>query len=81
MNASHSRTEWYDTDMYNEQNYMKFGVVTDENFHVFKEQRPIRNFRAIGAVVGAHDALKEESGAGVSILSALKVANDIINGK
>ncbi len=81
VNASHSRTEWYDTDMYNEQNYMKFGVVTDENFHVFKEQRPIRNFRAIGAVVGAHDALKEESGAGVSILSALKVANDIINGK
>ena len=28
-----------------------------------------------------NDALKEESGAGVSILSALKVANDIINGK
>ena len=61
-------------DMYNAQNYMKFGVVTDEDFHVFKEQSPILNFRAIGAVVGAHDALKEESGAGVSILSALKVA-------
>jgi anaerobic glycerol-3-phosphate dehydrogenase len=31
--------------------------------------------------MGGHDALKEESGGGVAILSAMKAASDIINGK
>ena len=79
VNVSGPRVEWCDVDLYKDQQYMKFGVVTDESFHVYKDGRRIDNMQAIGAVAGGHDALKEESGGGVAILTALKVASDIIN--
>ena len=79
VNVGGPRNEWCDIDLYNTQQYMRFGVVTDDSFHVYKDGRRIDNMRAIGAAVGGHDALKEESGGGVAILTALKVASDIIN--
>lgn len=79
VNVDGPRNEWCDIDLYNRQQYMRFGVVTDDSFHVYKDGRRIDNMRAIGAAIGGHDALKEESGGGVAILTALKVASDIIN--
>ena len=68
-------------DIYKRQNYMEYGVVNDEDFHVFRDGRRISNFRAVGAVLSGCNSMKEESGGGVSILTALKVSDDILNGK
>lgn len=81
VNASSQRAEWYEPDLYKDQRYMTFGVKTDNSLRVYKDGKRIDNLRAIGAVMGGHDALKEESGGGVAILSAMKAASDIINGK
>ncbi len=81
VNACGPRDEWYRENLYDSQAYMKFGVVTDSEFYVYKDGRRIENFRAIGAVLGGHDALKEGSGGGVASLTALKVAECIINEK
>lgn len=79
VNVSGPRSEWCDVDLYHSQQYMRFGVVTDSSFHVYKDGKRIDNMRAIGAITGGHDALKEESGGGVAVLTALKVASDIVN--
>lgn len=81
VEASQNRTEWCDMDIYKRQNYMEYGVVNDEDFHVFRDGRRISNFRAVGAVLSGCNSMKEESGGGVSILTALKVSDDILNGK
>lgn len=72
------RDEWYRESLYDNQAYMKFGVITDSDFFVSKDGRRIENFRAVGAVLGGHDALKEGSGGGVAAITALKVAESII---
>ncbi len=79
VNVGLPRPEWCDVDLYHRQRYMEFGVATDRSFHVFREGRRIANFQAVGSALDGHNALKEESGAGVAILSALAVAEDIIN--
>ena len=80
VNASGSRDEWYRENLYDNQAYMKFGVVSDADFFVSKDGHRIENFRAVGAVLDGHDALKEGSGGGVAAITALKVAELIING-
>lgn len=80
VNVEGPRSGWCDMDLYNRQRYMGFGVITDDSFHVYKNGRRVDNMQAIGAVAGGHDAIKEESGGGVAILTAMKVASDIVNG-
>lgn len=79
VNVDGPRSGWCDIDLYNPQQYMRFGVVTDDSFHVYKDGKRVDNMRAIGAIAGGHDALKEGSGGGVAVLTALKVASDIVN--
>ncbi len=78
---SGTRDDWYRENIYEDQAYMKFGVVTDSDFFVYKSGHRITNFRAIGSVLGGHDALNEGSGGGVASITALKVAELIINEK
>lgn len=80
VNVEGPRSGWCDMDLYNRQRYMGFGVITDDSFHVYKNGRRVDNMQAIGAVAGGHDAIKEESGGGVAILTAMKVASDIVKG-
>lgn len=79
VNASDSREDWYCENLYDNQAYMKYGVITDPEFYVYKNGRRISNLRAIGAVLGGYDALKEGSGGGVASLTALRVAEYIID--
>jgi glycerol-3-phosphate dehydrogenase subunit B len=81
VNAPTQRAAWCDPDLYKEQPYMAFGVVTDDSLRVGKGGERIDNLRAIGAVLGGCDTLKEGSGGGVAILSAMKAASDILNDK
>lgn len=72
------RTEWYDKDLYARQPYMDFGVVTDSELHPTVKGRRIENLFAAGALLGGFNALKEQSGAGITTSTALHAANLIL---
>lgn len=72
------RDKWFNNYFFAEQPYMKFGVAADKNFHPRKNGKTIDNLYAVGAVIGGHDALKEESGAGTAVLTAMHVAAMIL---
>ena len=67
--------------MFEAQPYMNFGVSTGEDFKTMKNGEIIDNLYAAGAVLSGFNALKEGSGAGISILTALHVSSLILGGK
>lgn len=73
------RAGWYDLNVFGTQRYQRFGVKTDQNFRALYQGRAVDNLYAIGAVLEGFDAIKEGCGAGVSILSAMSVAERILN--
>lgn len=75
-----NRQNWYTRNFFEAQNYQHFGVRTDHNFIVRKNDKPIQNMYAIGAVLSGFNAMKEGCGSGVSMLTALSVADQIIKG-
>ena len=77
VDAPADRSKWYSKQVFDEQPYMSFGVHTDGSFRVSKDGKTIDNLYAVGAILGGCNSLKEESGAGVAILTALTVAKAI----
>ena len=78
VDAVADRKEWYDRNMFNAQPYMKFGVSTDSEFRVRKNGSTVANLYAAGAVLSGFNPIKEGSGAGVSILTAFGVVENIL---
>lgn len=78
VNFTDNRGEWFDRNIFNEQQYMTFGVKTDANFRVSAEGSTLKNVRACGALLGGCNSLKEESGAGVAIITAMEVASRVV---
>lgn len=74
------RQEWYQQDMFDKQPYQSFGVRTTECFKGLKNGKEFENLYVAGAILEGFNPLKEGSGGGVSILSALYVAETILNG-
>ncbi len=74
------RENWYTKDFFGKQNYLGFGVRTDEDFHPSIGGEKISNLYAIGSVLSGYNLVAEGSGAGVAMTSALKVADEIIKG-
>lgn len=74
-----SRTLRYSRDFFAPQAYMKAGVATDADFRVRLHGKPVANLRAVGAILSGADSLKEGSGAGVAMLTALEVAARILS--
>ena len=72
------RTEWFDEKIFNDQPYMYYGVQTDNDFHALMDGTPIENLYIAGSVLGGANPLKEGSGAGISLLSSLHVAAQIL---
>lgn len=79
VDAPTDRDQWYDDDFFASQPYMSYGVSTDADFHPLSGGRPVPNLYAAGAVLGGYDALREGSGAGVAILTAMHAASLILN--
>ena len=75
VKAPEDREQWYERDFFARQPYMTFGVSVDAGFHPLRAGKPVANLYAVGSVIGGYDALKEVSGAGVALLTALHVAN------
>ncbi|MGP1393500.1 MAG: anaerobic glycerol-3-phosphate dehydrogenase subunit GlpB [Candidatus Cryptobacteroides sp.] len=76
-----SRANWYDEDFFKTQAYLGFGVSTDNNFHPYIKGEIIGNLYAIGAVLGGYNPVSLGCGAGVAIMTALNVADNIIGSK
>ena len=68
------RDKWYNADMFSDQPYMKFGVKTDSEFHVYKEGQCLQNVFAIGSILSGFNALQEACGAGVAIITAMEIS-------
>ncbi|MCD7712705.1 MAG: glycerol-3-phosphate dehydrogenase subunit GlpB [Firmicutes bacterium] len=73
------RQQWYNPVLFKKQDYQEFGVITNRNFQgIYKGER-ISNLYVAGAVLEGFNPIHEGSGGGVSILTALHVANLILN--
>lgn len=75
-----NRQKWYDRDLFEAQGYESFGVRCDENFNALRAGRKVDNLYAVGACLAGFNGVKDGCGAGVSMLTALHVA-DVINKK
>ena len=75
------RSQWYTLRFFDRQNYQAFGVRTDAALHVVREGRAIGNLYGAGAGLAGFHPVQEGCGAGVSLLSAFYVADEILNSK
>ena len=81
VKADADRDNWYNSSLFEEQPYMSYGVIVDDSFRTATGGNTISNLYAAGAVLSSFNPIKEASGAGVSLITALHVADLIINKK
>lgn len=74
------RDAWSRPDVFAPQPYRQFGVKTDAALRPSINAIPVPRLYAIGAVLAGFDPLAQGCGAGVSMLSALSVADTILQG-
>ncbi len=75
------RKQWFADDTFDKQNYESFGIKTNEHFLAIKDQKTIDNLHVCGASLGGFNALKDGCGGGVSLLTALYAAEEILGNK
>ncbi|MFR2509744.1 glycerol-3-phosphate dehydrogenase subunit GlpB [Odoribacter laneus] len=79
VSFSKDREQWYNLDLFAAQPYQTFGVKTDDSFRAMYRGQAFENLYVAGAVLEGFNAMKEGCGAGVSVLSALSVAERILS--
>ena len=79
VDAGDNRTDWIDENVYNAQPYMTYGVKTNNQLQTQKNGSVIENLYAIGSVLSGHNAIKQADGTGVSLITAVAVAKNILN--
>ena len=75
------RKNWYSMRFFDRHNYQSFGVRTDTELHAVKGGKAIGNLYCIGAGLAGFNPVHDGCGAGVSILSAMYVADRILKGE
>lgn len=79
VDAPTDRAEWYRRDLYEPQPFMTYGVVTDSKFRPRIDGMTVSNLYAAGSILGGCNPLKEGCGAGVAMLTAMAVADNILS--
>ena len=79
VDAGDNRTDWIDENVYNAQPYMTYGVKTNNQLQTQKNGSVIENLYAIGSVLSGHNAIKQADGTGVSLITAVAVAKNLLN--
>lgn len=72
------RKEWYAGNIFEPQAYQQFGVCTTPGFNAICKGKTITNLYVGGAILEGFNPIKEGSGGGVSILTALDIADKIL---
>ena len=81
VDADVDREQWTRFGVMEPQAYFRYGVATDGSLRCLKQGKPIANLHAIGSILSGHDAIKMGDGTGVSLLTALAVARNILCSK
>ena len=81
VDADADRERWTRFGVMESQAYFRYGVATDSSLRCLRQGKPITNLHAIGSILSGHDAIKMGDGTGVSLLTALAVARNILCGK
>ena len=81
VDADSNPDHWTSFGVLQPQAYSRYGVATNNLFHCLKQGKTINNLHAIGSVLSGHDAVKMGDGTGVSLLTALAVADHILENK
>ncbi|MDN6652055.1 MAG: glycerol-3-phosphate dehydrogenase subunit GlpB, partial [Enterobacterales bacterium] len=76
--SENERANWSTENMFSPQPYLQFGVSTDEQLRPTVGGKVVSNLRVIGAVLGGYDPIQQGCGAGVSMLTALHAAEQIL---
>ena len=71
--------EWFHPDVYAEQPYMSFGVRTDSQLRVSLNGQTLENAYAVGQLLSGASPIKSGCTGGVSAISAVYVAEIILN--
>ena len=58
---------------------MTAGIATDSGFHALRSGLHIANLFVAGSALAGANSVREDSGAGVAMITALHVAEKIIN--
>lgn len=72
------RHQWITDDIFAEQPFMSFGVATDARLRVVKGGKTIENLYATGNVLSGFNAVKDGCQTGISLITGLNVAHEII---
>lgn len=80
VDASEKRDDWYSSEFFAKQAYIGYGVRTDKDLHPSRNGVTITNMYAAGAVLSGAESLYEGSGAGVAVITAMSVADKILEG-
>lgn len=78
VDASMNRADWTSEHVFDAQPYLEYGVKTDTNFNTYKAGLLVENLYAVGSILSGHNAQKFADGTGVSIITALQVARNIL---
>jgi glycerol-3-phosphate dehydrogenase subunit B len=79
--SSNHRSDWSRQNLFEAQPYLQYGVETDAALRGLKNGQPVKNLYVSGAVLSGYDPLRQGCGAGVALVSALHIADSIINYK
>ena len=72
------RYQWTAPDIFSHQPFMSFGVAADAQLRVSKEGKTVENLYATGNVLSGIDAVKNGCQTGVSLITGLCAAHEII---
>ncbi len=73
------RATWAALEVTDAQPYMEVGVKTDAQFKCCKDGATIANLYAAGSILSGHNGIKRIDATGVDMITALQVANNILN--
>lgn len=72
------RMQWVTSSVFDDQPYRSYGVKVNASMQAQKGGQTISNLYVAGAVLGGHNAAKLADGAGVDMVTALRVAQYIL---
>ena len=78
IDADADKAQWSDDRFFNDQPFMRYGVKTDEHFRAMIDGEVVKNLYVAGSILAGANALKEGSGAGISMLTSLHVVEQIV---